>query len=171
MMFMDINTDFTKRVLIHSEALNWLPSPIPGVERRMLDRIGGEVARVTSIVRYAPQTEFPFHTHDGGEEVLILDGIFEDEHGTYPAGTYIRKPPTSQHTAGSKSGCTIFVKLWQFDLADRKTVVTDVNAITPIRAIDRKGVVIYPLFEDHRERVQVEAWDPSANVELEHFPS
>jgi len=59
------------------------PSPIPGVDRRMLDRIGDAVARATSIVRYAPHSHFSAHTHGGGEEFLVLDGVFQDEHGDY----------------------------------------------------------------------------------------
>jgi len=78
---MDLNTDFTQRVLIHSETLPWQPSPMPGVERRMLDRIGGEVARATTIVRYAPGSHFSPHIHAGGEEFIVLDGVFQDEHG------------------------------------------------------------------------------------------
>ena len=81
----------------------------------MLDRIGAEVARATSIVRYAPASRFPAHVHGGGEEFLVLDGVFQDEHGDFPAGAYIRNPPQSRHTPRSAPGCIIFVKLWQFD--------------------------------------------------------
>ena len=116
---MELNTDFSKRVVIHSDQLEWLASPMPGVDRRMLDRIGGEVARATSIVRYAPDSKFSAHTHTGGEEFIVLDGVFQDEHGDFPTGTYVRNPPTTSHTPGSDDGCTIFVKLWQFDLNDR----------------------------------------------------
>src|SRR6201993_3091070 len=116
---MNLNSDFAARAAVHAGRLDWTPSPIPGVDRRMLDRIGDEVARATSIVRYAPHSRFPSHTHGGGEEFLVLDGVFQDEHGDYPAGTYVRNPPTSSHTPGSQPGCTIFVKLWQFDPSDR----------------------------------------------------
>ena len=105
------------RAAVHAGRLDWTPSPIPGVDRRMLDRVGEEVARATSIVRYAPGSRFSPHTHGGGEEFLVLDGVFQDEHGDFPAGSYIRNPPTTSHTPGSEPGCTIFVKLWQFDPA------------------------------------------------------
>ena len=108
---MNLNSDFGARAAVHAAQLDWTPSPIPGVDRRMLDRIGDEVARATSIVRYAPHSRFPSHTHGGGEEFLVLDGVFQDEHGDYSAGTYVRNPPTSSHTPGSEPGCTIFVKL------------------------------------------------------------
>jgi len=70
---MHLNADFAKRALVHAAKLDWKASPMPGVERRMLDRIGDEVARATSIVRYAPQSQFSPHVHDGGEEFLVLD--------------------------------------------------------------------------------------------------
>ena len=95
---MELNTDFSKRVVIHSDQLEWLASPMPGVDRRMLDRIGGEVARATSIVRYAPNSQFSAHTHSGGEEFIVLEGVFQDEHGDFPTGTYVRNPPTTSHT-------------------------------------------------------------------------
>lgn len=125
---MDINADFSKRVVVQSHDLDWVASPMPGVDRRMLDRIGGEVARATSIVRYAPGSKFSAHTHTGGEEFIVLDGIFQDEHGDYPTGTYVRNPPTTSHTPGSDVGCTIFVKLWQFDMDDRTQFRRDMVA-------------------------------------------
>ena len=116
---MELNADFSAPVTVHSEELEWVASPMPGVDRRMLDRIGDEVARATSIVRYAPGSAFSEHTHTGGEEFIVLDGVFSDEHGDFPAGTYVRNPPTTAHTPSSAPGCVIFVKLWQFDMDDR----------------------------------------------------
>ena len=83
----NLNEDFTQRVVSHAADAEWLPSPLPGVERRMLDRVGGEVARATSIVRYLPGARFARHVHGGGEEILVLEGVFFDERGDYPAGT------------------------------------------------------------------------------------
>src|SRR5262249_54084446 len=120
---MNLNADFSKRAVVHAAAVDWKASPVPGVERRMLDRIGDEVARATSIVRYAPRSYFPPHVHGGGEEFLVLEGEFQDEHGVFPAGSYVRNPPQSRHTPGSTPGCVLFVKLWQFYPADRKHVV------------------------------------------------
>lgn len=99
--------------VVDSETLAWVPSPLPGVDRRMLERDGGEVARATSIVRYAPDSAFSAHTHGGGEEFLVLDGVFTDETGDYPAGWYVRNPPGSSHTPSSRPGTIIFVKLRQ----------------------------------------------------------
>src|SRR5262245_5377064 len=69
---MRINADFTKRASVHAGTSGWVQSPMPGVERRMLDRVGDEVARAMSIVRCAPGTAFSPHTHPGGEEFLVL---------------------------------------------------------------------------------------------------
>lgn len=155
---MELNADFTRRAVVHAGRMAWVPSPMPGVERRMLDRIGEEVARATSIVRYAPGSRFSPHTHDGGEEFLVLDGVFQDEHGDFPAGSYIRNPPTSRHTPGSEPGCTIFVKLWQFDPDDRTHVRIDTNKMRFVSAEGRDGVEVMPLFCDAREDVRLERW-------------
>ena len=159
---MQINADFTRRAAVHSEKEPWVASPMNGVDRRMLDRIGAEVARATSIVRYAPGSAFSEHTHTGGEEFLVLDGVFQDEHGDFPAGTYVRNPPTSAHTPSSAPGTVIFVKLWQFDMADRQQVTIDTNAETPQMRPD--GVQEIPLFEDARERVRMEIWAPGQEI-------
>jgi len=164
---MELNADFTKRVLVHGDEVDWLSSPMAGVDRRMLDRIGGEVARATTIVRYAPNSHFSPHVHTGGEEFIVLEGVFQDEHGDFPAGSYIRNPPESSHTPGSAPGCVIFVKLWQFDLADRTPVKIDMNKMGTVRDADRPGVSATPLFQDDRETVQLEIWDADADVQLE----
>lgn len=161
---MTLNADFTRRAVVHSADEPWVASPMPGVDRRMLDRIGDEVARATSIVRYAPGSSFSAHTHTGGEEFLVLDGVFQDEHGDFPAGSYIRNPPQSSHTPGSEPGCTIFVKLWQFDLADRTHVRIDTNKMRFVAA--GEGVAVMPLFSDGREDVVLERWSPGVQVSL-----
>lgn len=156
---MELNSDFTTRVVVHSNTLDWQTSPMKGVDRRMLDRIGDEVARATTIVRYAPGSQFSAHTHTGGEEFIVLDGVFQDEHGDFPEGTYVRNPPTSAHTPGSDAGCTIFVKLWQFDMQDRtqfrKTMAEELAA--PV-----DGVATALLHEDAREVVTYHHMEPGA---------
>ncbi len=163
---MDLNADFSKRAVVHGAQTDWIASPMAGVDRRMLDRIGAEVARATTIVRYAPDSKFSPHVHTGGEEFLVLDGVFEDEHGAFPVGSYIRNPPESSHTPGSADGCTIFVKLWQFDLADRSHVRIDTNKARYLPDPTRTGVKVLPLFHDAREDVVMERWKPGAEVTL-----
>lgn len=160
---MKINADFTQPALVHSEEEAWVPSPMPGVERRMLDRIGDEVARATSIVRYAPNSHFSAHTHGGGEEFIVLDGVFEDETGKFPAGTYVRNPPGSSHTPGSTGGCTIFVKLWQFAPDDELQFHKDMHAEAQ-RVDDERAVAV--LHEDERERVTYTEVAPGAAFEV-----
>ncbi|MGB7206589.1 MAG: cupin domain-containing protein [Anderseniella sp.] len=164
---MNLNADFSKRASVHGQRTEWVKSPMPGVDRRMLDRIGDEVARATSIVRYAAGSKFSSHVHTGGEEFMVLDGIFQDEHGDFPAGSYIRNPPQSSHTPGSEAGCVIMVKLWQFDLADRTHVRIDTNKMRSLPAADRPGVAVVPLFHDEREDVRIETWQPNAAIQLD----
>ena len=164
---MELNADFTKRAVVHAGRIDWVPSPMKGVDRRMLDRIGEEVARATSIVRYAPRSAFSPHTHTGGEEFLVLEGIFQDEHGDFPAGTYVRNPPTTSHTPSSDAGCTIFVKLWQFDPDDRKQFRVDTNAADYAADPARPSVTSMLLHRDDREIVHMERWAPGTTVQLE----
>ena len=123
---MDIHADYSKRVVINHHDLPWMPSPQSGVERRMLERTGDEVAKATSVVRYQPGSKFPTHTHDMGEEILVLDGVFSDETGDHPAGTYIMNPPGSSHAPHSQTGCMLFVKLRHLgvDPSEREVVDT-----------------------------------------------
>ncbi|QIK39800.1 cupin domain-containing protein [Pontivivens nitratireducens] len=157
---MELNADFSERVLVHSDEVEWQASPMPGVDRRMLDRIGGEVARATTIVRYAPDSQFSAHTHSGGEEFIVLDGVFQDEHGDFPAGTYVRNPPTTSHTPGSEQGCTIFVKLWQFDMDDRNQFRKDMAAEL---GDAQDGVAVAELHSDPRETVRYAHLDAGAH--------
>lgn len=161
---MDLNSDFSQPALVHSEQEPWVASPMPGVDRRMLDRIGDEVARATSIVRYAPGSHFSAHTHTGGEEFIVLDGVFQDEHGDYPAGTYVRNPPTTSHTPGAAEGCTIFVKLWQFDLSDRVQFRKDMRAEL---GAAQDGLASAVLHRDSREQVCFHVLDPGAQLRLD----
>ena len=164
---MNIEADFSKRVAVHAARLPWVPSPMKGVDRRMLDRVGDEVARATSIVRYAPHSHFSPHTHGGGEEFLVLEGVFQDEHGDFPAGSYVRNPPTSRHTPGSASGCVIFVKLWQFDPEDLTQVRLGTTSMVFTPSPARPGVELIPLFRDDREDVRLERWQANGAIALD----
>jgi anti-sigma factor ChrR (cupin superfamily) len=162
----DLNADFSQRAVVHAPRLAWVPSPVAGVERRMLDRIGDEIARATSIVRYAPESRFSPHTHGGGEEFLVLDGTFQDEHGDYPAGSYVRNPPTSHHRPGSEPGCVLFVKLWQFDPADRIPVRIDTAKMAYAPVPGRTQVEAIPLFRAEDEDVRLERWAVGSEIAL-----
>lgn len=138
---------------------------MPGVERMMLDRIGDEVARATSLVRYAPNSTFSPHVHGGGEEFFVLEGEFGDEHQTYPAGTYVRNPIGSRHSPRvGEHGCVILVKLHQFDKDDDAHVVIDTrNADWPIQPAP--GFEAMPLHRFRDERVALIRWAPNTPFE------
>ncbi|CAB3912518.1 hypothetical protein LMG26858_04814 [Achromobacter anxifer] len=120
-----INADFSRDVIVTPAQRLWVASPQGGVERVMLDRVGGEQARATSIVRYAPGSRFPWHAHPGGEEILVLSGTFSDASGDYPQGWYLRNPPGSSHEPASAGGAIIFVKLRQMPSDEQTTVRID----------------------------------------------
>ena len=126
---MKLNADVRLPARVSAGDQPWVPSPIAGVERRMLERDGDEIARVTSIVRYAPGSSFAPHIHRGGEEYLVLDGVFSDESGNFPAGTYVRNPVGSHHRPYTASGCTIFVKLWWMHMGDQAQVFSEIRLI------------------------------------------
>lgn len=162
---MRVNAEFDRRTLVRFDTNDWVASPMPGVERKMLDRIGAEVARATTIVRFAPGSAFSAHTHDGGEEYLVLDGTFQDEDGDFPAGSYVRNPPTSSHTPAAQEGATILVKLHQFDPDDRSQV--QINSDAQDWAGVDQGIEALPLHADGRETVVMERWAPGATRALD----
>lgn len=149
-----INADFNSIVVVTPDDYIWVDSPQAGVQRVMLDRIGAEKARATSLVRYAPGSAFPSHAHPGGEEILVLEGIFSDEQGDCPAGTYLRNPPGSRHTPASREGCLILVKLWQMDADETATLRVDTNAAQVWENLtDRRSCRV---FEGTEEQVHIE---------------
>jgi anti-sigma factor ChrR (cupin superfamily) len=139
-----LNAGLAERAVSFAADAVWVPSPAGGVARRMLERDGEEGARATSIVRYAAGSHFPAHTHERGEEFLVLSGTFSDEHGDYPFGTYVRNPPGSSHTPASETGCALFVKLRQFHPGDGERVVIDTRDAEWFPGIV-KGIQTLPL--------------------------
>lgn len=127
-----LHADRGMAVIVDAASLEWTPSPQPGVERRFLEREGREVARATSIVRYAPDSRFPEHVHELGEEFLVLDGVFSDQDGDFGPGTYVRNPPGSRHTPFTREGCVIFVKLRQMHQRDRGQPATVTRGAAPV---------------------------------------
>lgn len=156
---MMLNADFSERVVIRPEDYDWVQSPSAGVERMMLDRIGDEVARATTIVRFAPGSYFDAHTHGGGEEYFVLDGVFSDESGDYPAGTYVRNPIGTSHKPHTVEGTTIFVKLHQFDEEDTEQFHIDTNT-APFRPGMVEGLSVLPLHSAASENVALVRWAP-----------
>ncbi len=159
-----LRADLSRREVVSLDSIPWVPSPAKGVDRRMLDRralegTGGEVARATTVVRYAPASSFDTHVHALGEEFYVLDGIFSDEHGDYPAGTYVRNPPGSSHAPYTKDGCTIFVKLRQFEPDDSERVVIDTRSAAFLPG-QVPGLTVLPLHQFRGENVALVRWAP-----------
>ena len=150
---MRINADFSRVAIVDRSKAEWMSSPESGVDRIMLDRIGDEVARATSIVRYAAGSSFTRHEHAKGEEFLVLEGVFSDDRGEYPPGFYVRNPPGSSHSPFSKDGCRILVKLRQFEPDDLTPVTIDSSK--PELWQERDGVDVLPLHEFGSERVSM----------------
>lgn len=150
---MRINADFAEKAIVVPHDADWVHSPESGVDRLMLDRIGDEVARATSLVRYAAGSSFARHEHGAGEEFLVLGGVFSDEHADYPLGTYVRNPPGSGHSPYSTDGCRLLVKLRQFDAQDLTHVVVDTTdeSVWP----DGSGRNILEMHEFGTERVMM----------------
>lgn len=172
---MEIRSKFSKRELVLPGEQPWTPSPLAGVERQMLDRCvvdengSEEIARATSIVRYAKGSHFSAHVHDRGEEFLVLEGTFADEHGVYPVGTYVRNPPGSHHAPYSEEGCTLLVKLRQFHRDDQARVVID-TARAPWRAGLVPGLSVLPLHAYGTEGVALVRWAPDTVLQAHTHP-
>ena len=155
-----IHDDLCARAVDFADESAWTLSPADGVERRMLERNGGEVARATSVVRFRPGSRFAHHEHGLGEEFLVLAGTFSDEAGDYPAGTYVRNPPGTAHAPHSDEGCTRFVKLRQFHPDDREQVVIDTRDAEWFPGLVR-GLAVLPLHRFGSELVSLVRWAPN----------
>lgn len=160
---MRLNADFSKRVVIRPDDYDWVKSPAAGVERMMLDRIGDEVARATTIVRFAPESYFDAHTHGGGEEFFVLEGVFSDETGDFRAGTYVRNPIGTSHKPHTKEGCTILVKLHQFAASDTKQFHIDTTT-AEFAPSASEGVSVLPLHSAVNEEVRLVRFAPGARA-------
>lgn len=156
---MNLRDDFSQRVVDRAPEATWHASPAQGVSRRLLDRVGDEVARATSVVRYAAGSRFDHHVHGGGEEILVLDGVFSDDSGDHPAGTYLRNPPGSGHAPFSVGGCTLFVKLWQFAATDTAPVRIDTRTAL-WRPGRLPGLSVLPLHEHDGVATSLVRWAP-----------
>jgi len=161
-----INADFGTRAVVDTPSLPWVPSPLAGVERKMLERDGGEVARATSVVRYAAGSAFDAHEHGGGEEFFVLEGVFSDELGGYPADTYVRNPPGSRHRPFSRAGCVLLVKLRQMAPDDGAHVVIDTATSAWEPYPGAAGLDMMRLHTHGRERVYLARWAAGASYPM-----
>ncbi len=161
---MELHADLSQRVVLDTTAIPWIPSPLAGVERRLLDRLGGEIARATSIVRYAPGSHFERHSHGGGEEILVLEGTFSDETGDHAAGTYLRNPVGSSHAPFSTGGCRILVKLHQMHSLDQRRLVINTHTTAWVPGLV-SGLQVLPLHAYGSEHVALVRWAPGTTFQ------
>ncbi|MBW3164087.1 cupin domain-containing protein [Ferrimonas balearica] len=127
-------------LVVDAKQLDWTPSPADGVVRKRLKHSGpAESGMVTSLVRYRPASHFDRHYHPDGEEILVLEGVFSDEHGDYPAGSYLLNPDGSGHRPFSEPGCLLLVKLRQYPGQGRQQLALDTGGMA-WQALDRPGV-------------------------------
>lgn len=163
-----INMDFTQRVLINTAEQPWEDSPMPGVARKRLAREGTEDGHATSIVRYEPGASFSEHDHPGGEEILVLEGVFSDQTGDYATGTYLRNPEGFRHAPFSKEGCVILVKLHQFQTGD--TTPVRINTHESGWRPGQGGLEVMPLHSFESENVALVKWPAHEKfVPHQHF--
>ena len=157
-----LNMDFSQQVVIETAGQDWVASPMPGVWRKPLAREDAEQGHATSIVRYDPGSQFSAHDHPKGEEILVLDGVFSDETGDYPAGTYFRNPEGFRHAPFSNEGCLLLVKLHQFQADDTEHIVIDTYS-EPFRP-GSGNLKVLPLHQHESEQVALVRWPAG-----EHF--
>lgn len=162
-MALAIHADRRTLALVDGHSLPWVHSPEGGVDRRMLERVGDEVALATTLVRYAPGSRFPPHVHELGEEFLVLEGTFSDESGDFPAGTYVRNPRGSRHAPFSKDGCVILVKLRQM-LEDEPETVRVTPAQRQWTATENACVSRADLYSNTRTEVFLLRLGPGAEL-------
>lgn len=162
--------------VLHADELPWVQSPTPSVWRKRLEHSGGsESGRVTSIVRYDAGSTFPLHPHPEGEEILVLEGVFSDEHGDYPAGTFLLHAEGFSHAPFSRAGCLLFVKLRQAP-GERGTVRVDSQCFAGSsqawRPAGTAGVERISLYADPRfpERKHLTRVAPGVRVGPIAFP-
>jgi anti-sigma factor ChrR (cupin superfamily) len=164
-----LNMDRSLRVAIETADLPWEDSPAQGVWRKKLEREAAESGQVTSVVRYGPDSRFSAHTHPRGEEIFVLSGVFEDEHGHYPAGTYFRNPPGTRHTPASTTGCELLVKLNMFDQKDLEPVCIDTGAAQWLPGLV-PGLSVMPLHSFMTEHTALVRWAPETRFKPHVHP-
>ena len=167
-----INGDLTVRVSEDTNRIEWSPSPSGTVWRKRVHRVGpAESGQVTAVVRYEAGATFPAHDHPGGEEILVLDGIFSDEHGDWPAATYLLNPDGFRHAPFSRDGCLLFVKLRQYPGKERIHVVLDTGA-SEWQVTGDAGVQVQPLYAQSgfTDSMRLERWAVDTERDSIRYP-
>jgi hypothetical protein len=181
MGWVELNSDKTKRQLVKTSDIEWVgASQAGGVYRKMIERRGGEVARATTVVKFDPDQSFPRHTHAGGEEFVVLDGVWRDDYGSFGKYSYIRNYIGSGHTPSiGPEGCIILVKLRQMSVMSndepehRNWPDLDPESVWNQGKPYSNGLAKQtklPLFSNELEQTAVHVWAKNSTIELEVPP-
>ncbi|MEM0952839.1 MAG: cupin domain-containing protein [Pseudomonadota bacterium] len=160
-----LNGELTRPARVATAGMNWTASPSGSVLRKRVHRVGpAESGQVTSVVQYQAKSQFPRHEHPEGEEILVLDGVFSDEHGDWPAGSYLLNPEGFAHSPFSREGCVLFVKLRQYPGTERQQLQVQTDNLswepTPFAGRAQKPLYHQSGFAD---RMRLERWQSLAS--------
>ena len=161
----ELNADRSQRIAVETQTMQWEISEADGVMRKRLERLTGDPEPVTTVVRYMSGSSFPAHRHVHGEEIFVLEGTFSDNHGHYGAGSYLRNPAGSNHTPYSEEGCTLFVKLQQFQTDDSQQVNIQTLEQSWLPGLVQ-GLSVMPLHEFNGENVALVKWDANTVFQM-----
>jgi anti-sigma factor ChrR (cupin superfamily) len=167
-----IHGDISVRVVVPTGPMPWSASPSGTVWRKRLHLVGpAEAGQVTSVVRYQEHSQFPPHDHPDGEEILVLSGVFSDEHGDWPAGSYLLNPEGFRHAPYSRNGCLLFVKLRQFPGTDRSHVAVDTHRVSwEPSGVGRERKILYAQ-PDYQDTTRLERWSADTALGESAYPN
>ena len=171
-MHTSLNGNLAERAFMDTASMDWTASPSPTVWRKRVHLVGpAESGQVTSVVRYAPHSTFHAHDHPEGEEILVLGGVFSDEQGDWPAGTYLLNPEGFRHAPFSRAGCELLVKLRQYPGRDRRQLALDSNQMawspTPVPGVAEKRLYRQ---DGYGDTMRLERWDAHTDLGERRYP-
>ena len=168
-----LNGDLTVFCSADTAEMAWTASPSGTVWRKRVHLVGPpESGQVTSIVRYDHNSSFPQHDHPDGEEILVLEGVFSDQQGDWPAGTFLLNPEGFRHAPFSREGCVLLVKLRQYPGRERRQVALDTNTLT-WQETDAHGVRRKELYgqDGYADTMELQSWEPGGDPGERVYPA
>lgn len=168
-----LHGDLTRRVVVDTAAMRWTASPSATVWRKRVHRVGpAESGQVTTVVRFDAGATFHDHGHPDGEEILVLEGVFSDQAGDWPAGSYLLNPEGFRHAPFARTGCVLFVKLRQYPGRQRRHVALATAQLPWLAAaqpgVERKLLYQQPGFADV---TALQRWAPGADPGPQNDPA
>ncbi|MFV0478661.1 MAG: cupin domain-containing protein [Parahaliea sp.] len=166
-----LHTDLKRRLVVDASQLPWHKGRAVGIWQKILHRSGADNGQLTAIVRYEPGARWHEHEHPDGEEILVLEGIFSNRQGNWPAGSYLLKSSDIRNESWSEKGCTVFIKLRQLPGSDRDQVAIQTSGDAWRESV-RRNVHWKKLYaqEPYADFMRLEAWDCPAELGQINFP-